>query len=226
MDNSQHRHVQKAIAKYLPTGHLDVLELGSGVSPGQDLTHRQLLEARNHTYVGVDVRAGRNVDVVMDQPYTIPARSQSKDLVICGSVFEHVPFFWASMLEIARVLRPGGFWILIVPSRGHEHAGTDCWRMYPDGIRAIAAASRMTLLETHTHFPPMLPSGVRHDYARIDTDRHYWGHTVGVLQKPARYPVEMAVIRPVVRWWANRSASRGGFGATRKIARKPARCPL
>jgi len=80
--------------QYLPTGrHLDVLELGAAASPGQTTTHRELLDKVDHSYIGVDVRDGDNVDVVMTQPYTIPAQSKSKDVVISGSVFEHIPFF-------------------------------------------------------------------------------------------------------------------------------------
>ncbi|WP_375504809.1 methyltransferase domain-containing protein [uncultured Jatrophihabitans sp.] len=200
---------------YLPRSrHLDVLELGSGTSPEQTQTHRSLLADVDHSYLGVDVREANNVDLVMRQPYTIPARSRSKDVVICGSVLEHVPFFWASALEVARVLRPGGLWFVTVPSRGHKHTPVDCWRYYPDGMRAIAAASRLTLLESHTHFPPMTDNLRRHRYSGIDVRDDYWGDTVAVYQKPERYPIEMNVIRPVVRWWANRASREGPLGAT------------
>jgi hypothetical protein len=37
---------------------------------------------------------------------------------------------------------------------------------------------------------------------------------VGVFQKPDRYPIEMSVIRPVVRWWANRCSKQGPLGNT------------
>jgi SAM-dependent methyltransferase len=206
--------MSQAMATYLPRGtRLDILELGSGTSPGQTRTHRRLLEGVDHSYIGVDVREADNVNIVMPQPYTIPARSRSKDVVICGSVFEHVPFFWASSLEVARILRPGGLWFVTVPSRGHKHTQVDCWRYYPDGIRAIAAASRLTLLESHTHYPPMTPEA-RHDYARIDIENDYWGDTVAVFQKPEHYPLEMSVIRPVVRWWANRASAAGPLGDT------------
>jgi SAM-dependent methyltransferase len=209
---SQFQHMKQAFQTYLPQQrHLDILELGSGTSPGQTQTHRTLLEDVEHTYLGVDVREADNVDIVMTQPYTIPAKSRSMDVVISGSVFEHVPFFWASMLEIARVMRPGALWFVTVPSRGHKHSPIDCWRFYPDGMRSMAAAARLKLLESHTHYPP-LTENRRHDYPRIDAEMHYWGDTVGVFQKPARYPVEMSVIRPVVRWWANRVSEAGPLG--------------
>jgi SAM-dependent methyltransferase len=211
---SQYEHMRRAFQRYLPKGrHLDILELGSGTSPGQTQTHRSLLEDVDHSYLGVDVREANNVDVVMRQPYTIPAKSNSQDVVISGAVFEHIPFFWASMLEVARVLRPSGLFFMIVPSRGHKHSPIDCWRFYPDGVRAIAAASRLKLLESHTHYPPVTPEN-RHDYPRIDIENHYWGDTVGVFRKPQKYAREMYVVRPVVRWWANRASERGPLGDT------------
>jgi SAM-dependent methyltransferase len=215
----------QSMAKYLPmVRHLDVLELGSGTSAKQVVTHRSLLEGIDYSYVGVDVRAAPNVDRVMQHPYSIPARSRSVDVVVSGSVFEHVPFFWASILEIARVLRPNGLLFFTVPSRGHKHSPIDCWRMYPDGIRAIAAASRLTLLDVHTHFPPRTREDNRHDYARINAARDYWGDTVAVFRKPRRYAPSMRLVRPVVRWWANRSSRSGPLGMTPE---KPAsRCRI
>ncbi len=214
MHQSQYQHMKLALARYVAKGsHLDVLELGSGTSPGQTQTHRSLLTEYDHSYVGVDVREGNNVDIVMKQPYRIPVRSKSSDLVISGSVLEHVPFFWASILEVARVLRPGGLFLVTVPSRGHKHSPIDCWRFYPDGMRAMAAAARLVVVESHIHYPPMTESK-RHDYARIDAQNHYWGDTVAVLQKPEKYPVEMRLIAPVVRWWANSASRLGPLGTT------------
>lgn len=214
MHPSQYQHMKQAIGTYL-TGdrHIDVLELGSATSPGQTVTHRTLFAGFDHSYFGVDVRDGDSVDKVMRKPYSIPARSGCKDVVVSGSVFEHIPFFWASMLEIARVLRPGGLFFFTAPSRGHKHTVVDCWRYYPDGVRAIAAASHLRLLDVHTHFPP-LNDKKRHDYAKIDTTMHYWGDTVAVFQKPGKYPLRMRVVRPVVRGWANWSSREGPLGAT------------
>lgn len=223
MHQSQYQHMGKIIDRYLPAGRpVHVVELGSGTSPGQTRTHRSLLEDYQYTYLGVDVREANNVDAVMTKPYSIPARSRSADAIICGAVFEHVPFFWASILEMARVLKPRGYIFLVVPSRGHKHSPVDCWRMYPDGIRAIAAAARLTLREVHTHYPPPT-EGNRHDYPRIDAVNHYWGDTVAVLQRPTKYAPSMRLVRPVVRWWANRSSRSGPLGQT-PGPRPAARC--
>lgn len=206
MHPSAFAHVTQCVRRYMSEDQeYRVLDFGAGVSPGQTRTHRTIFEGYRCSYVGVDIRPSDNVDIVMSKPYSVPVPSNSVDVVVSGQVLEHIPFFWASMLELARVVKPRGLIFITVPSRGHKHSAVDCWRYYPDGLRALAAAARLTLREAHTHFPPLNEQN-RHDYAAIDSAHHYWGDTVGVFEKPKRYPWEMLVIRPVVRWWANRTA--------------------
>jgi SAM-dependent methyltransferase len=188
-----------------------VLDFGSGTSPKQTLTHRALLEDYDCDYTGTDVREGNNIDVVMEKPYKIPLKSRSFDVVLSGQVFEHIPFFWASLLEIARVMKPEAYFFMTVPSRGHVHSTYDCWRVYPDGLRSMAAWSRLRLREGYTDFPPTIGERTgqhhrkKHDFDAIDSEDHYWGDTVGVFQKPARYPtLRAAVLRAPILLWANR----------------------
>jgi len=209
-----------SIERYLEQGRsYRVLDFGSGTSRAQTLTHRSLLQAYDCDYTGVDIRAGDNIDVVMPKPYRIPLKSRSFDVVLSGQVFEHVPFYWASLLEIARVMKPRAYFFMTVPSRGHEHSTYDCWRFYPDGLRAMAAWSRLSLREAFTDFPPTV-GGRKHDFKAIDDVNYYWGDTVGVFQKPARYPsLRAAVLSAPVRLWANRIADLEGV----PLARRPPR---
>jgi SAM-dependent methyltransferase len=207
-----------SVERYMPRGRrYRVVDFGSRISPNQHATHRQLVDAYDVDYTGVDIKSGRNVDVVMKKPYRVPLKSNTADVVFSGQVLEHVPFFWASMLEIARIMKPGGYFFLTVPSRGHLHSTYDCWRYYPDGLRAMAAFSRLELREAFTDLPPNVNSDrprSRHDYARIDTKNYYWGDTVGVFQKPARYPsLSIGIVREVVLWWANRTGDLSGVPA-------------
>jgi SAM-dependent methyltransferase len=216
-----------SVQRYMEKGRrYDVLDFGSGTSPNQTLTHRSILEEYDVAYTGVDVREGNNIDIEMPKPYKIPAKSRSFDVVLTGQVFEHVPFFWASLLEIARVMRPRAYLLMTVPSRGHEHTDQDCWRVYPDGLKAMAAWSRLNLVEAFTDFPePLPPDGARrrrkHDFARIDMENYYWGDTVGVFRKPKKYPeLRAAVLRAAVLTWANRIGGIEHVGAAKPKGRK------
>jgi SAM-dependent methyltransferase len=187
--------------------HYRVLDFGSGTSPGQTLTQRGLLEEHEIDYTGADIHKGNNIDLLMEKPYRIPLKSKSVDIVLSGQVFEHIPFFWASLLEIARVMKPGAFFFMTVPSRGHRHTHYDCWRVYPDGMRAMAAWSRLNLVEAFTDFPPTIAGRGRKklDFSKIDMENYYWGDSVGVFRKPKRYPTARAsVLRYVTLLWANR----------------------
>jgi SAM-dependent methyltransferase len=206
---SAHAQMRLSIERYMEKGQrYRVLDFGSGTSPRQTLTHRSLLADYDCDYTGVDVREGNNIDIVMKKPYRIPLKSRSVDVVLSGQVFEHVPFFWASLLEIARVMKPRAYFFMTVPSRGHIHSTYDCWRVYPDGLRAMAAWSRLTLLEAFTDFPPPINQGAggrrKHIFTQIDSKNYYWGDTVGVFQRPVRYPsVRAAVLRGAVLRWVN-----------------------
>lgn len=190
------------IATYLRRGrHYRILDVGSRTSQPSHPTHRDLLDGLDHEYVGVDVRPGPNVDVVMNKPYRIPLKSNSVDVVMSGQVFEHIPFPWVSFLELSRVVKPGGYVFLTVPSRGHVHDVWDCWRYYPDSMRAMAAFARMNLVEVHTDLSATPRRRI--DYAAIDP-RAYWGDTVGVFRKPKKYSKLVRVVGIVVTWWANR----------------------
>jgi SAM-dependent methyltransferase len=208
-----------SIQRYMEKGRsYRVLDFGSGTSRGQTLTHRNLLAEYDCDYTGVDIRAGNNIDVVMTKPYRIPLPSRSFDIVLSGQVFEHVPFFWASLLEIARVMKPRAYFFMTVPSRGHQHSTYDCWRFYPDGLRAMAAWSRLRLREAFTDLPPTV-AGRKHDFKAIDHTNYYWGDTVGVFQKPARYPtLRAAVLAAPIRLWANRIADLEGVPVPKRKA--------
>jgi SAM-dependent methyltransferase len=107
-------------------------------------------------YVGVDFVQGPGVDVVLKDPYVLPLESESADVVLSSSCFEHAEMFWLVFLEVLRILKPAGLFYLNVPSNGDFHRyPVDCWRFYPDSGRALVAWAqknglRTTLLESFT----------------------------------------------------------------------------
>jgi SAM-dependent methyltransferase len=201
MHDTAFEHMKMCIDVYLRKDrHYKILDLGSRKSVKTHATHRDLLTDYDVEYTGADVGPGGNVDVVMKKPYRIPAKSNSFDVVITNQVFEHIPFFWASFLEMCRVVKPGGLIFLIAPSRGQRHGKMDCWRYYPDSMRALAAFARVNLREMYVDLPPSFPNG-RPNYAAID---NFWGDAVGVFRKPKHYSKSVRVIREALVWWCNR----------------------
>lgn len=132
---------------------LSILDLGS-----QDVNgcYRPIFDDPKWKYRGIDLAAGKNVDIVLADPYQwsgIP--SGSVDVVISGQAFEHIEFFWLTMLEVSRVLKHRGLCCVIAPSSGPEHRyPVDCWRYYPDGMRALANFARLEVLEATTEWAP------------------------------------------------------------------------
>lgn len=130
---------------------LNVVDLGS-----QDINgcYRSLFVSPSWTYTGIDMSAGKNVDIVLHSPYCwTEIKSESVDVLISGQAFEHVEFFWLTMLEIARVLKSGGICCIIAPASGPEHKyPVDCWRFYPDGFTALARFAHLELLSVSTQW--------------------------------------------------------------------------
>lgn len=90
-------------------------------------------------YVGVDLQAGKGVDLVMDLSQSIePLREGHFALVICCSVLEHVKDPWAMARNIVKLLRPGGKVYVSVPWawRFHDYPD-DYWRFSWRGIEAL-----------------------------------------------------------------------------------------
>lgn len=153
---------------------LTILDLGS---TEMGACYRPIFQRPEWNYVGVDLAPGPNVDVVLKRPYDWrEIKSESVDLLISGQVLEHVEFFWITALEVSRVLRPGGMACLIAPSSGPEHRyPVDCWRFYPDGMRAFAKIARLHCLEVYTDWEN---SG--------DPGSDFWHDTVLIVRKPER----------------------------------------
>jgi len=110
----------------------------------------------NFEYIGVDFVEGKGVDVILDDPYTLPFENESADIVLSSSCFEHSEMFWLVFLEIMRVLKPKGLFYLNVPSNGAFHRyPVDCWRFYPDSGTALTTWAKRnsinaSLLESYT----------------------------------------------------------------------------
>ncbi|MFM8861853.1 MAG: methyltransferase domain-containing protein [Acidimicrobiia bacterium] len=150
--------------------HLEILDFGSQEIGGQpDSSYRNLFDTPDWVYRGLDMVQGPNVDIVVTDPFSWPSiADDSIDVVVSGQVLEHVDYFWISVFEIGRVLRPGGIATLIAPSAGPEHRfPRDCWRFYTDGFESIAGYLGFDVLDVYT-----------------DWGRDTWADSMLVMRKP------------------------------------------
>ncbi len=174
---------------------LFILDIGSLDVNG---SYRPYFDISPWVYQGMDMAPGENVDIVLEDPYHWrKIRSDSADVIISGQAFEHIEFFWITMLEVARVLKPGGLCCIIAPSGGYEHRyPVDCWRFYPDGFSALACFARLEVLEVSAQWEPDL------QYTD-DSDR--WQDAVLVCRKPRlsrfdswRERIRLALLRKII----------------------------
>jgi SAM-dependent methyltransferase len=172
MHASSYRKMELFVETYLDSSRdvpLEIVDFGSQQVNPLSLTYRTLLDRAPWHYRGLDIADGYNVDIHVADAYDwsdVP--SDSIDVVVSGQALEHVEYFWASVFEIGRVLKPGGLIMLIAPSGGYEHRfPLDCWRYYTDGMRALAGYLRFELIDAFT-----------------DWGNEVWEDSVLVLRKP------------------------------------------
>jgi len=131
-----------------------VLEIGADADPS---THRQQLDGLRLRWETADIEGGwTRPTYLMPTEYAIPVPDATFDVVFASQVIEHVRQVWRWMRELVRVTRPGGTIILISPiSWPYHEAPIDCWRIYPEGMRALCdeVGLEVVLCESHALEP-------------------------------------------------------------------------
>jgi len=89
-------------------------------------------------YTGVDISPGPGVDIVLEDPHSLPFADDRFDAIVSSSCFEHDPMFWVTFVEVVRVAKTGGIIYINAPSNGPYHAYPfDYWRFYPDAALSL-----------------------------------------------------------------------------------------
>jgi len=135
MHGSVREFVRRAVRAYGLGG--SVLEVGSYQE--NDIVRDLLVNATS--YLGVDLREGPGVDLVIEPGRAFYDQHEATfDTVVCCEVLEHDRRPWVTLDGMATALKPGG--ILLVTCRGFgEHGAyglhrcpTDYWRMHVDAM--------------------------------------------------------------------------------------------
>lgn len=179
MHESSYLNMQKFVETRLdPNKEMVIIDIGSQNVGGYMPPYRNLLSNPKWKYIGCDMTEGNNVDTVLKNPYRWKEiKSCSADVVISGQAFEHIEYFWFTIMEIMRILKPGGYCCIIAPSSGYPHRyPVDCWRFYEDGMKAMAKFAMLDVLEVYTQRN-------RFDYEKYDI---IWQDSVLIASKPAQ----------------------------------------
>ena len=140
---------------YLDTSlSLSILDIGSLDNTGNDFNYKSIFKVPNWNYVGLDFINGANVDILVYDIFNIlEINDNSYDVIISGQLFEHLEFFWITMSEIERILKPGGICCIIAPSGGPKHGVSefDGYRFCEDSMINLARYVNLEVLHVSTN---------------------------------------------------------------------------
>ena len=141
--------------KYLKNKeYLKILDIGSLDTKGDNFNYKAIFSHDGWEYIGLDFKKGHNVDLLVEDIYNLlEVPDRSCDVVISGQLFEHLQFFWITMSEIDRILKPGGLCCIIAPSNGPKHGSAkhDCYRFSVDGMKALASYVNFEVMHCSTN---------------------------------------------------------------------------
>jgi SAM-dependent methyltransferase len=145
-----HSNSRLLFSKYAK-GHfrsgIRVLEIGPDDFPS---TYRSTVEAAGNAaavWDTLDLYANPRLTFVAESEYRFPIADETYDVVLSGQVIEHVRKPWVWIRELARVCKAGGTVITINPvSWPYHHAPIDCWRVYPEGMKALYEEAALEVL--------------------------------------------------------------------------------
>jgi SAM-dependent methyltransferase len=122
-------------AKRYSHEHMRVLEIGLNTIPS---TYCQIVGKKSIVWETLDIADDGKLTYVAENEYKFPVPDDTFDIVLSGQVIEQVRKIWVWVKELARVCKKGGKVIIIAPfSWTYHKAPVDCWRIYPDGMKAL-----------------------------------------------------------------------------------------
>ncbi len=118
-----------------------VLDLGCGAQP-----YRNLFQHVDR-YVSFDLSPGSQMDV-RGTALALPFLNSSFHTILCSEVLEHVPEPSQLLLEVERVLKPGGILMLTTPQTWGLHLEPlDFYRYTKHGLRYLTEKSKLKVIE-------------------------------------------------------------------------------
>lgn len=130
----------KYAKEYFKDG-MKVLEIGPEGSPSN---YCKLVNNTTLDWYGLDIslefisKDPNPKFILSDHEYNYPIEENTFDIVVSGGVMCNVKQIWLWMAELKRIVKSNGLIITITPvSWPYAAAPVDCWRVYPEGFRAL-----------------------------------------------------------------------------------------
>lgn len=152
---------------------MKVLEIGPDAFPS---TYQRLVEGEHGLSIewhSLDLYDSPHLTYPNSREYSFAIPDESYDVVLSGQVIEHIKKPWKWMPELARITKQNGLVITVNPvSWVYHEAPVDCWRIYPEGMKALYEDSSLTLLFSRwesletPHFHRFLPGVSRECQSR------------------------------------------------------------
>jgi SAM-dependent methyltransferase len=180
-------------AKSFFTPGARVLEIGPDREPS---TYRLLAGGEFAAWDTLDAfpRTDVSLTYLAKTEYEFPVPSDSYDIVFSAQVIEHVKKIWRWMPELSRVCRPGGLVITINPVSWHYHESpVDCWRIYPEGMRALSDDAGLDVVLSEWGSVEM--QGIEGRAPRLVRKQQVFQRLsglIGMLNATVKFPVEAA----------------------------------
>lgn len=233
MHPSTYQRCEEFARSYLDDARaLRIADVGSYDVNG---TYRDIFTRPSWNYTGFDLEAGPNVDVVLStaEDWKLePADIGAFDVVVSGQVLEHVRRPWLWIQQLVKLSKVGGLiWICAPNSWGYHEFPIDCWRIWPDGMRALFEDVGIQELGCHAIGPDTVGIGryigignrtseIAEAYLPL-IDILYW--------KATRTPSDIFQHLPILRSLAEQCenvtefGTRGGVSTTALLSARPRR---
>lgn len=143
------KEILKAVENLIPQLKGKVLDSGCGSMPYKKII---LSNDKVESYIGLDIESGLNYENVkadfLWDGTTMPFDNESFDVVVSTEVLEHVPSPDEYLLEIKRVLKPGGIFFFTVPFLMSLHEiPHDYYRYTPYALERIFKKAGFKIIE-------------------------------------------------------------------------------